>query len=125
MIPTVALIAAAVLLVQLLTLVLLGWRLARLSRQVTALAGRRPEAHGDVPVSLLVTALSRLEQRLARMEQAQSDTPQATQGGGSDRSYQLAQRLARQGASAEQITEACGISLQEAELLLRLHAPQA
>lgn len=125
MISIAALIAIAVLLVQCVTLVVLGRRLARLSREIAESKARPQESHGDVPMSMLVTMLSRLEQRLARLERAQASAPAAPQAGSNDRSYQLAQRLARQGASAEQITEACGIGLQEAELLLRLHAPQS
>src|SRR5687767_3671818 len=38
-------------------------------------------------------------------------------------SYQIAIRLARSGASHEELMEACGVTRQEAELMQRLHGP--
>ena len=40
-------------------------------------------------------------------------------------SYQVAIRMARTGASREDLISSCGITRQEAELLQRLHAPAA
>ncbi len=115
--------AGAIVVVQLLVMIVLWWRLARLSRQMREAYRTHAERRDDVPASMLVTALSQLEQRLAQMER--SKPLPSSPGASPDRSYQLAQRLARQGASAAQIAEACGISAEESELLLRLHAPQS
>ncbi|MDY0065872.1 MAG: DUF2802 domain-containing protein [Steroidobacteraceae bacterium] len=41
------------------------------------------------------------------------------------RGYDLAARLARNGADAEQLVSACGLTRHEAELLTRLHGRQA
>ncbi len=43
---------------------------------------------------------------------------------GSQRGYDVAQRLARNGASVEEIVANCGITRHEAELLARLHGPR-
>lgn len=118
------LIVSILVLSQCLTAIVIWRRGRRIERQLRQIASRRPESLGDIPTSMLVTSLSRLEQRLTRLESSVKDKPAQSPGTpAGDRSYDLAQRLARQGASAEQITEACGIGLQEAELLLRLHAP--
>jgi hypothetical protein len=42
----------------------------------------------------------------------------------SQRGYDVAQRLAKNGASIEQLVDNCGITRHEAELLLRLHGPR-
>lgn len=66
----------------------------------------------DIPTSMLVTALGRLEQRIGQLEQKQ---PQARL------SYELAQQLAREGADIEQLVTRCGLSRDEARLVLQLH----
>lgn len=38
-------------------------------------------------------------------------------------SYQIAVRMARSGASREELVSSCGVTRQEADLLQRLHAP--
>jgi hypothetical protein len=38
--------------------------------------------------------------------------------------YQIAIRLAKGGASREELISGCGLSIHEAELVHRLHAPQ-
>jgi HAMP domain-containing protein len=100
---------------------LLAWRqLARRLRAVQETQERL--ASTDVPTSMLVTGMARVESRLQQLEHQHQPlpTPQAQPG---DRAYELAQRMARNGADAGQIAEACGINLHEAELLRRLHAP--
>ncbi|TAL86770.1 MAG: DUF2802 domain-containing protein [Rhodanobacter sp.] len=66
----------------------------------------------DIPTSMLVTALGRLEQRIGQLEQKQ---PQARL------SYELAQQLAGEGAGIEQLVARCGLSRDEARLVLQLH----
>ena len=57
--------------------------------------------------------ISQLGDRLER--------PQATPGGGASPGYQMAIRLAKNGASREDLMAGCGLSLAEAELVQRLH----
>lgn len=40
-------------------------------------------------------------------------------------SYQIAVRMARSGATREELVSSCGVTRQEADLLQRLHAPAA
>jgi hypothetical protein len=79
-----------------------------------------------IPSEALASMLRRLENRLGDIEDQVRRGPTVTMpnepGGNTDRALALAQRLARQGASAKDIAETCGISLTEAELLHRLHA---
>lgn len=101
---------------------MVAWR--RLARRIETMAGNRPGGdYTDVPTSMLVTGLARVEQRLSNLER-NGKAPPAPQAQPGDRAYDLAQRLARQGADAAQIAESCGIALHEAELLRRLHSPR-
>lgn len=79
------------------------------------------------PVDALASMIRRLDHRLGDIEDQVRRQPAVSvageSGGTSDRALALAQRLARQGASPQNIAETCGISLTEAELLHRLHAP--
>jgi hypothetical protein len=81
-----------------------------------------------VPPDALANMLRRLEHRLGDIEDQVRRGPSVAlasePSANSDRALALAQRLARQGASAKDIAETCGISLTEAELLQRLHAPR-
>jgi alkylation response protein AidB-like acyl-CoA dehydrogenase len=64
-------------------------------------------------------AITRLNERIERPQQAASaPTPAAPSPG-----YQIAIRLAKGGASREELISGCGLSTQEAELVHRLHAP--
>jgi Protein of unknown function (DUF2802) len=49
------------------------------------------------------------------------ERPQATPSGGTSPGYQMAIRLAKSGASREDLMAGCGLSLAEAELVQRLH----
>ncbi len=71
--------------------------------------------HGstDVPTSMLVTALSQLERRIAMLELPPAAAARP--------SYELAQQLAREGADASQLVERCGLSRDEANLILQMH----
>jgi Protein of unknown function (DUF2802) len=88
----------------------------------------RDEPAPAVPPDALAAMLRRLENRLGDIEDQVRRNPAMTvagePGAATDRALALAQRLARQGASAKDISETCGISLTEAELLQRLHAPR-
>lgn len=90
-----------------------GWRELRgLQRRVGELSLDAARAGTDVPTSMLVTALGRLERQVGRIGQ---QAPPARQ------SYELAQRLAREGADVEQLVSRCGLSRDEAKLVLQMH----
>lgn len=109
------------LLVLQLAVSLLAWRhLARKSRIVVA-AWQRAAA-SDVPTSMLVVGMARIEARLQQMENAAMQPPSAAAATDAG-AYQLAQRMAQNGADAAQIAESCGIARHEAQLLARLHRP--
>lgn len=63
-------------------------------------------------------SISRLGERIERPQQLAS--PPATTSPG----YQIAIRLARSGATREELAQQCGLSAHEAELVHRLHGPQ-
>lgn len=85
-----------------------------------------PDPEPTIQPDQLAGMLRRLENRLGDIEDQVRRTPTvnvATDSGAtSDRTLALAQRLARQGASVQDIADTCGISYTEAELLHRLHA---
>jgi hypothetical protein len=91
-----------------------GRQLRELQRRVAELSPAAGFACTDVPTSMLVTALGRLERQLGRIEQS---PPPARQ------SYELAQRLAREGADVEQLVSRCGLSRDEARLILAMRPP--
>jgi hypothetical protein len=62
-------------------------------------------------VDAAATVLTRLDERFERH----------AQGGAPAQGYQIAIRLARGGASREELVSSCGLSLGEAELVRRLH----
>jgi alkylation response protein AidB-like acyl-CoA dehydrogenase len=64
------------------------------------------------------SAVAQLGERLERPAAA---TPSQTPSPG----YQIAIRLARGGASCEELMSGCGLTLAEAELVRRLHGPRA
>jgi hypothetical protein len=64
----------------------------------------------------------------AMSERAESDSrraPVAVGSGGAQRGYDLAMRMAKNGAPVEDLVSNCGITRHEAELLSRLHAVKA
>lgn len=81
---------------------------------------------GGIEPDQLAGMLRRLENRLGDIEDQVRRAPAVSvasePGAASDRALALAQRLARQGATPQDIADTCGISLTEAELLHRLHA---
>lgn len=64
-------------------------------------------------------SISKLGERVDRPQQLASPTVAAPLPG-----YQIAIRLAKGGASREELISGCGLSIHEAELVQRLHAPQ-
>ncbi|GLQ99887.1 DUF2802 domain-containing protein [Dyella mobilis] len=132
----VAVIVLAVL--QAIAIVLLWQQGLRLKR---ALAGKETEA-GGVPALMMVNALNKIDHRLSLLETRapQADAPvkrslevpavqmtslRTTHHHASSSNYELAQHLAREGGDLEQLMERCGLSRNEAELVLRLYAKRA
>lgn len=66
---------------------------------------------------------SRLAEISNRLDERAHVAP-ATAPSGSSPSYPIAIRLARNGATCEELMESCGLGRQEAELVQRLHAPK-
>jgi hypothetical protein len=78
-------------------------------RRLAELEGRVAATH---------TVVSQLGERMERPAQLTA-APAASSPG-----YQIAIRLAKGGASREELVSKCGLSSHEAELVHRLHAPQ-
>jgi hypothetical protein len=72
----------------------------------------------DARMSATVSAVRRLDERIERA--GQPAAPQL-KGSAPAAGYQIAIRLARSGASREELMSSCGLSLGEAELVRRLH----
>jgi hypothetical protein len=89
------------------------WRQSlQLRRRVEGLSHGAAHALTDVPTSMLVAALGRLERQLRLIEQKPAPSRQ---------DYGLAQQLAREGADLEQLTSRCGLSRDEARLVMQMH----
>jgi hypothetical protein len=109
-------------LVQLAMLVFVYRRLGQRDVGISTLAPAFVAPEPDLSADVMVGALRKLDQRIDDLEVQARQAPVAfADVVPADRSYMLAQRLARQGASAQQIAETCGIFPSEAELLQRLH----
>ena len=88
------------------------WRQSRqLQQRIDALSQSAVRGFTDVPTSMLVTALGRLERQVGLIEPPPPER----------QSYELAQRLAREGADVEQLISRCGLSRDEAKLVLQMH----
>lgn len=123
-------------LTQVATLVLL-WRQRHMSRHPVVKDGET----GGVPALLIVNALNKIDHRLGVLE-ARSQTTETPRRSvelpavqmtslrsaghhSSASNYELAQQLAREGSDLEQLVVRCGLSHNEAELVLRLYAKRA
>jgi hypothetical protein len=79
----------------------------------------------------LLAQLAKMEESLAEAhrkldelsESRESEGRRVVAGGASAPSYQIAIRLARSGAPREELVASCGLTRQEADLVLRLHGP--
>lgn len=97
-----------------------GWRRATRRQSQHILTNSQTLAQQlsalDARVNATATAVRRLDQRIERQAQPGAQ-PKGTAAGG----YQIAIRLARGGASREDLMTNCGLSLGEADLVRRLH----
>lgn len=79
----------------------------------------------------LLAQLANMEQSLAEAhrkldalsEHREGESRRVVAGGTSAPSYQIAIRMARSGTPRDELMASCGLTRQEAELVLRLHAP--
>ena len=97
-----------------------GWRRAtrRQSQHIftSSQTLAQPVSSLDARVNATATAIRRLDERIERQTQPATQPKGAAAGG-----YQIAIRLARSGASREDLMTNCGLSLGEADLVRRLH----
>jgi alkylation response protein AidB-like acyl-CoA dehydrogenase len=97
-------------------------RSATLSQTRQLLAGHETvlKRLSDLEARLDATnvCIAKLGERIERPQQVASSAGLASPG------YQIAIRLARSGATREELVSQCGLSANEAELVHRLHGPQ-
>ncbi|SFR86052.1 Protein of unknown function [Dyella sp. OK004] len=80
-------------------------------------------AQTDVPTSMLVAVLSRVQRTLeAKPIAPVQERSRVREVAAVSSSYDVARRLVSEGAGADQLVEHCGLSRGEAELLRSLHA---
>jgi hypothetical protein len=128
-------IVIALVVLQIATLSLLWGQRRRLQR---VLVLKESEA-GGIPALMIVNALNKIDHRLNQLEQGtqKTDAPKrsveiraiqmtasANQQAATN-NYELAQLMARDGSDLDQLMLRCGLSRNEAELMLRLHARRA
>ena len=105
------------------TIAFIRWRRATLAQTELVLANHavvlQRLADLEARVDATNVTVSQLSERIRKPQQVASPTPVATPG------YEIAIRLAKGGATREELTSGCGLSASEAELLHRLHAPQS
>jgi alkylation response protein AidB-like acyl-CoA dehydrogenase len=99
------------------------WRRSSLAQTEQALAQHQIVlqrlAELEARVDATRVAISKLGERVERPQPLPSTANSASPG------YQIAIRLAKGGASREELISGCGLSIHEAELVHRLHAPPA
>jgi hypothetical protein len=113
----------------------LGWALRRmrlesaeqLERLGVALQQSRNETHALAErMSALITMVAAMPARVERPVEAPPPMPSKPRRESSPvRSYETAKRLARSGATVEEIVATCGVADTEARLLRRLHGAEA
>lgn len=104
-------------------------RFGRLLRAASDLSAKdsRSGASGDSPAaadSHQVQVLATLATLSRAVNELQQREPPVAQGQVIDLSLEHAVRLAKRGASIEELTRDCGLNAGEAELLCRLHSPR-
>ena len=105
------------------TLAFMRWRRASAAQNEQLLANHavvlQRLADLESRVDATNVAISRLGERIDRPQQLASTSASPAPG------YQIAIRLARGGASLDELMSGCGLSSHEAELVHRLHSPQS
>lgn len=105
------------------TIAFVRWRRAILAQTGIVLANHtvvlQRLADLEARVDATNVTVSQLSERIQKPQHVTSPAPVATPG------YQIAIRLAKSGATREELISSCGLSAGEAELVQRLHAPQS
>jgi hypothetical protein len=109
-----------------------GWALLRMRREASEQLEKVQHAQRDLAtqtqalaerVSALATLVASLPRHAAPVsEPPRVAAPRRDSGG---RSYETAKRMARSGATVEEIVATCGVAGTEARLLRRLHGAEA
>ena len=116
----VPLTGAVVLAAGIVVAALLSARLKRAaSAQACEILGKA--ARLGEQISELGSALAATDARLAMLAERLEEQSRSTQGV-APTSYNVAIRMARSGASRQELMSTCGVTQQEADLVLRLHA---
>ncbi|PKM15412.1 MAG: hypothetical protein CVV05_20290 [Gammaproteobacteria bacterium HGW-Gammaproteobacteria-1] len=87
-----------------------------------------PPPQDHTPSDAFRRQLEHMERRLVEIGQGierMSHLRMYDTAGNAGRSYELAHRMASRGASVEQVSLDCGLSFEEAELIVRLHRDNA
>lgn len=91
---------------------------------VIALLRLRQPVRGTFSAEAFRSSLEQMERRLLEIGKGverMSHLRMYDTAGNNGRSYELAHRMASRGASVEQVALDCGLSFEEAELIVRLH----
>lgn len=106
------------------TIAFIRWRRATLAQTELVLANHavvlQRLADLEARVEATNVTVSQLGERIRKPQQLASPAPVATTPG-----YEIAIRLAKSGATRDELISGCGLSASEAELVHRLHAPQS
>lgn len=104
------------------TIAFMRWRRATLAQTEVVLANHavvlQRLADLEARVDATNVTVSQLAARIRKPQHVTSPAPVATPG------YEIAIRLAKGGATREELISGCGLSASEAELVRRLHGPQ-
>jgi hypothetical protein len=105
------------------TVAFIRWRRAIEAQTTVVLANHdivlQRLADLEARVAVTNVSITNVGERIQRPQQSAAPTAAPVPG------YQIAIRLAKGGASREELISGCGLSTHEAELVHRLHAPQS
>lgn len=106
-------------------LAFIRWRRAD-ERQSQELYARLERAFGELrSLHETITVMSARLESLSEREESEARLPPVAATVGAHRGYDLATRLAKNGASPEELVASCGVTRHEAELLSRLHGAKS
>ena len=112
----------------------LGWALHRMRREsaeelerlAAALQQSRNDTHALAErMSALITMVAAMPARVEKPIEAPPPPSKPRRESSPVRSYETAKRLARSGATVEEIVATCGVADTEARLLRRLHGAES
>lgn len=106
-------------------LAFIRWRRAD-ERQTRELYARLDRAFGELrSLHETVSVMNARLESLSERAESQTRLPAVAAAVGAQRGYDLAARLAKNGASPEELIASCGVTRHEAELLNRLHGSKS